>query len=132
MNVAELLDELGMGEDVEVVIARLPELASVSFEDFGSFAFQDADGCREWTAFWFGEEKVDVLGHEDVAEDEEVVSLTDPFKSGEEGAAGVIIVEVGKPVVTTEGEEVMLASGLVSLQTARHRTRLWSWVEKEM
>jgi hypothetical protein len=32
MNVAELLDELGLGEDVEVVITGLPELRAFGFE----------------------------------------------------------------------------------------------------
>ena len=32
VDVAELFDELGLGEDVEVVVAGLPELLAVAFE----------------------------------------------------------------------------------------------------
>jgi hypothetical protein len=32
VDVTELLDELGLGEDVEVVVARLPELWTLAFE----------------------------------------------------------------------------------------------------
>lgn len=35
VNVAELFDELGMGQDVEVIVAALPELLAVTFEAFG-------------------------------------------------------------------------------------------------
>ena len=38
----------------------------------------------------------------------------------EEDRSGVVVVEVGEPVVTTEGEEVVVAFGLVTLQAARH------------
>jgi len=35
VNVAELLHELRLGEDVEVVIARLPKLRAGAFEELG-------------------------------------------------------------------------------------------------
>jgi hypothetical protein len=66
-----------------------------------------------------------MLRHEDVAEEVELVALAEPFERGEEGDAGVVVVQVGEPVVTTEGEEVVVAFGLVTLQTARHGTSLW-------
>ena len=83
-------------------------------------AFEDADGRREWTAFWFGQEKVDVLGHEDVAVEKEMVTLAEPFQCFFKDCSGMIIVEVRETAVTTEGEEVVVAFGLVSLETARH------------
>jgi hypothetical protein len=33
VDIAELLDELGLGEDVEVVVAGLPELETLAFEE---------------------------------------------------------------------------------------------------
>jgi hypothetical protein len=53
------------------------------------------------------------------------MSLPYTFQGGEEGDAGVIVVQVGKPMVTTEGEEVVVAFGLIALQTAWHGTSLW-------
>ena len=47
-----------------------------------------------------------MLGHDDVAEDEELVALAEAFEGLEEGGAGVVVVEVGEPVVAAEGEEV--------------------------
>jgi len=54
VDVLELLDELGLGEDVEIVVASLPELGAGVSEEFGGFALEDADGCREWVRLWFG------------------------------------------------------------------------------
>ena len=34
VNVLELLDEFGLGEDVEVVVTGLPELGAGAFEEF--------------------------------------------------------------------------------------------------
>jgi hypothetical protein len=34
MDVLELLDEFGLGEDVEVVVTGLPELGAGAFEEF--------------------------------------------------------------------------------------------------
>jgi len=48
VNVAELLDELGLGEDVEVVVAALPELGSFAFEPFGGLCFQGAEDVFEF------------------------------------------------------------------------------------
>jgi hypothetical protein len=39
VNVLDLLYEFGCGEDVEVVVPRLPEVVSGTFEEFGGFAF---------------------------------------------------------------------------------------------
>lgn len=70
----------------------------------------------------FGEEQMDMLGHEDVAEEEELVTLAEGFELVQEGGPGIVIVEVRQTVVTTEGEEVEVAFGLVTLQTA------WHWI----
>lgn len=67
-----------------------------------------------------------MLGHEDVAEEEKLVALAEPFEGSEEGDAGAVVVEVGEAMVTTEGEEVVVAFGLIALQSAGHGTSLWS------
>lgn len=42
VDVAQLLHELSLGEDVEVIITRLPELGPPTFEKFGGLSFQYA------------------------------------------------------------------------------------------
>ncbi|MDP9049212.1 MAG: hypothetical protein M3O31_00595 [Acidobacteriota bacterium] len=41
MDVAELLNEFVLGEDVEVVVAGLPELGAGAFEEFRGLSLQD-------------------------------------------------------------------------------------------
>jgi hypothetical protein len=52
---------------------------------------------------------VDVFGHDDVAEDVEVVALAGEFEGVEEDVSSVWGVEVGFTIVTTEGDEVVIA-----------------------
>ena len=66
-----------MGEDVEVVVAGLPELLAVAFEALGGFSLEDSHRIAEELLLRLGEQQVDVLRHEDVAEEAEIVRLTD-------------------------------------------------------
>ncbi len=52
---------------------------------------------------------MDVLGHEDVAEDEELVTLPEPFERVLEGDSGMVVVEVGEAAITAEGDEVIMS-----------------------
>ena len=64
-----------------------------------------------------------MLGHEDVAENIELMGGAEAFEFFEEGGSGEVVVEKGEPTVTTEGDEVVVAEGLVSLQVGRHGLR---------
>ena len=48
------------------------------------------------------------------------MSASKGFEGVQEGGSGVVVVEVWESVITTEGEEVEVAFGLVSLQAAGH------------
>ena len=63
---------------------------------------------------------MDVLGHEDIAEDIKLMPVPEALEGIEKDDTGVIVVEVGKTVIATEGDEVVVAEGVVALQTARH------------
>jgi hypothetical protein len=52
--------------------------------------------------FRFAEKKVDVLRHEDIAEDVELMTTARVFEDVEEDGAGVVVVEEGKPAVAAE------------------------------
>ena len=47
VDVLDFLFEFACGEDVEVVIASLPEVVAGAFEEFGGLAFDDSDGGGE-------------------------------------------------------------------------------------
>ena len=120
VDVAELLDDLGLGEHVEVVVAGLPELWTIAFELTCRLGFEDAESVFELLVFWLAEEQVHVLGHKDVAEKIEAVTSAGFFEDVEEDGAGSIVVEEGKASVATEGDEVVVTEGVVSLEAARH------------
>ena len=61
-----------------------------------------------------------MLGHEDVAEDVERVSSAELFESFEKDCAGVVVVEIRKTLIATEGDEVVVAEAVITLETARH------------
>jgi hypothetical protein len=64
-------------------------------------------------------EEMDVFGHEDVTVEEELVALPESFQCLLEDDAGLVVVQVWGSVVTTEGDEVVVALGLVTLRAAR-------------
>ena len=60
-----------------------------------------------------GEQQVDVLRHDDVAEEFETVFLTDGFEGMLEDSCGPRRIEIRLAAVTAEGDEVEVA-GLLS------------------
>jgi hypothetical protein len=107
MNIAELLDEFAVGEDVEVVVAALPELRTTALETLGRLVLEHVQGDREWVELGLAQEKVDVFRHQDVSEDVELMPGPKLFEFFEEGGSRAIVVKVRQSAVTTEGEEVI-------------------------
>jgi hypothetical protein len=105
--VVELFLEFGLGVDVEVVVAGLPNFG------FGVGAgeglFEDLDGCGEGFEFWFGEEEVDVVGHDHVSEDVEFVTVAGLIEDLEEGVSGLWGSEDGAVAEAGDSEEVVVA-----------------------
>ena len=116
MHVLQFFDSLGFGEDVEVVVAGQPEVLAGAAEELGGFAFKDAEGGGYGSYLWFGHEEVDVLGHEDVAEDGEVVADAEGLEHVLDDLFGFWGVEVGEAVVAAEGDEVEVAFVLQTLE----------------
>ncbi len=112
VHVVELFEELPGGEDVEVVVAGLPEAFVVGL--FRDGEFEGLEGFCQRSFGGFAEEEVDVLGHEDVAVDFEVVTLAGLFEGLLEER--VVAGEVGITAVAGEGDEVEVAFGLVTLE----------------
>jgi hypothetical protein len=78
------------------------------------------DGFGKGFGFGFRDEQVDVLGHDHVGEDLETVFAPGSFEGVFEEVSGFGGLEVGFSVVTTEGDEVVVVLGLVSLEPVRH------------
>ncbi len=120
VHVTEFFSELPLGEDVEVVVAGLPEVLAVAFEALRGFVFEDVESYSQGVGFGFGDEEMDVLGHEDVAVEKETVTSAESFEFFEECGAGVVVVEVGEPTVATEGDEVVVTLVLIAFEAGGH------------
>ena len=79
VDILDFLFEFVGGEEVEVVVAGLPEVVAFALEEFGGLAFDDSEGGGEGVGFGFADEEVDVFGHEDVGVEEEVVGAACAF-----------------------------------------------------
>ena len=55
MHVLEFLDELRLGEDVEVVVIQLPEAWTVAFELFRCLRFESTEDAAEGGLGWFAQ-----------------------------------------------------------------------------
>ena len=110
------LDAFGFGADVEVEVAGEPEVRVVADEVLGGFLFEDFEGGAKWVVEGFGEEEVDVLGHEDVAVEVEGVGLAEVFEVLLDYGLCVRGGEEGEAVVAAEGDEVELVGLLVALE----------------
>jgi hypothetical protein len=67
MDVADFFYEFGCGEDVEIVVAGLPEVVAGAFEEFGGLSLENSDGGGEDAVLGFAEKEMNVLGHDDMA-----------------------------------------------------------------
>lgn len=124
VDVLDLLNELGGGKGVEVVVSGLPELFAAALEEFRGFAFDDAAERGEGACLWFAGQKVDVLWHQDISVDAEFVgeagSLNDPF----EGVFRLGVFEAEETAVAAEGDEVELACVLSTFEAVWHEESL--------
>jgi hypothetical protein len=103
--------------NVEVVVAALPELfPGGKFELAGGELLEDLEEGGECSDAGFVGEEMDVLGHEDVGRDAELLLLTDLFENllGDVFCGGSF--EEGLSEVTTEGDEVEVPHLLVALE----------------
>jgi hypothetical protein len=74
-------------DEVAVMVAGEPE--GVLWGAFGDGKLERLEGGGEGLFFGFGEEEVDVLGHEDVAEEVELITEAGLFEGVEEEGLGL-------------------------------------------
>ena len=112
MHVSQLFHPFGGAIDVEVVIAGLPEGALTPLHRDRELHGLQCLGQHGLT--WLADEQVDMLGHDDVTEEKEIVSLPHRLQGVFEELPSACVVQVGLPSVTTEGHEVEIAGVLVA------------------
>jgi hypothetical protein len=115
VHVAELLGPLLWISDIEVVIARLPEVhLSRLLQNLRSALLQHLKRGRERGDSRFSDEQVDVFGHEDIAGDYELTLLPNSFELVLEDGVCAGSREERETVITTECDEVETAGILDS------------------
>lgn len=119
MHVAQFLNALALGVDVEIVIAALPERFAVA-QMTGDGLFECLHRFCERFRLRFGHEEMDVLRHDDITEYVEFVMFACLFEGAFAAIAGSRSTEAGLATVTTEGEEVQVAGVLKAMEAPRH------------
>ncbi len=68
----------------------------------------------------FAEKQVDMVRHNHIRINKEVMACAESFECFLEDCAGLIVIEVWVLVVTSESDEVVVTGSLVSLEAAGH------------
>ena len=112
MNVTQLLGLLCAHAYIEVVIADLPEgFWQGLFRDGG---FKGLNRARESSALGLGHEHVDVLRHDDIAEDMKDITPSRFLETPLEEVARRPVAEVWTVAVATEGQVMEITTELVT------------------
>ena len=90
MDVPQLFNAFTLAPNIEVVVTLLPEGTQMGEvpQLAGGVLLEHLEGYAQRFPFWFADQQVDVLGHDDVASDAEVVPKADLFQGVLEGCAG--------------------------------------------
>jgi hypothetical protein len=64
---------------------------------------------------------MEVFGHNDVADDDELITPANPLPDSEEEVSSTYATQQRETVIATAGDEVKIAAAVVSLQTPGHR-----------
>jgi hypothetical protein len=88
MNVAQLLDPLGLGPDIEIVISSLPERPTLRLPQLaGNILLQHLQRERELRPLRFGDQQMNVLRHNHISGDVEPVPQPRTLESSFEDVA---------------------------------------------
>ena len=105
MNVAQLLDPLGLGPDIEIVISSLPERPT-----------SPAPATAGLRPLRFGDQQMNVLRHHHISGDVEPVPLPRSFESSFEDVASRRRTQTRRTPVATKPEKVQTPRLLKSLE----------------
>ena len=99
MHVLEFLHVLGRAPHIEIIKAQLPEPRPVMPNRPRTALFQHLHRQRRRAEFGFIDQKVNVLRHDHITDDDKAIPAP----------------------ITTEGDEVEVSLTVVTLETAMHR-----------
>ena len=114
MDVTELFDALLFGSNVEIVIARLPNVVFIAC--FGEALFENLDCDGKWFLFGLSDKEMHVIGHDDVAENVKCVEFARALEQFAEDVAGCVCAKERLVPDATEGDEMRELRLLVAIQ----------------
>jgi len=141
VNVVELLTETVVVTNVVVIVTFLPEGASAvgfptsakSRQMWGTIGlmwgtktsadegdFERLDRSCDGFNLWFGDQQVDVFGHDYVAVNAEAISAAGPLQTFEKNVSQGGVGEIGLAMITTERQKVRLLGVMVASQVTCH------------
>jgi len=74
--------------------------------------------------FRLGDEKVKVLGHHDVTEDDKSIFLPGAFQHAEEQITALVAAKLRAALITTTGDEMQIVPAVPALQISGHIRRV--------
>ena len=110
MHVVELLDALGLGVNIEVIVAALPEGPRAALHR--NRELERLQHLRQQYRARLAHQQMHVLGHDDVTGNEDLVPDAHRLQGALKEVSRSGCAEVGKPVEAGEGDEVEVAGPL--------------------
>jgi len=126
VHIAQLLDTLFFCEYVEVVVTPLPERPFSSLH--GNGKLKSLQRACECSLQWLADKQVHVLGHDNIARDNEVIAETDSLKRPFKEFPGRRRSKVRRTVIAGEGDKVKITSLLIPYQSTRHNGQSYAAV----
>ena len=81
---------------------------------------ESLNGSIECGLFWFVHQQMNMLGHDDVSDDDEFVALPDAFESRFEEVACLCGTEIRLAAETTESDEVEVSGVMETVEALGH------------
>ncbi len=118
VNITPLFQTRLLGENVEVIVARLPKGALSRLGRYRQFQRLNRPGQQDPSRLTH--QQVDVFGHHNIRGDEETIASAHGFKRTLEEFAGGWGFEVRQALVAGESEEVKFSGLLIPCKISRH------------
>ena len=119
MHVAQLFNSLLLGVNVEIVVAALPKRSLSTLH--GNRELESLQCSGESSVAWLTDQKMHVLGHDHVADNEEAIAQTDGFKRALKKLALRTKLKICQPPIAGESHEMQVTSLLIPYQSLRHK-----------
>ena len=128
MDVLEFLHVLGRAPHIEIIKAQLPELRAVMPDRPRTALFQHLHRQRRRAKFGFIDQKVNVLRHDHITDDDKAIPAANLFQDFEKPVTNRRLSQERLSPITTEGNEMEVSVTVVTLKMGTHQKNITSSV----